>query len=126
VPRKQTSEVKNSRTRKNEISQSGKKNGCKKYHSLSCLEGHSLRIGFIVSHVNSEPTKMVLTMKDLMMTMTVTSVNKLYERVLILNDWHKCYWPKLEHQHEPIIAYFSAINSSYCICLLVYINGVSE
>jgi hypothetical protein len=63
-------------------------------------------------------TKVKLTLKGLVMTVNVTSVNALCELVLILNDWQKslfyvrCYRPRFKRQHKRDIAYYSGINSS--------------
>lgn len=48
------------------------------------MASHSLRAGCIVCDVKNGPTKMVLKLKDLLITLYVTSASALCEYVLIV------------------------------------------
>jgi len=53
-------------------------------NSAFCMESHSLRAGCIVCDARNGPTKMVLKLKDLLITLYVTSASALCEFVLIV------------------------------------------
>lgn len=86
----------------------------------SCMESHSLRAGCIVSDLKSGPTKMVLKLKDLPITLNVTSKSALCEFVLIVMineiDFFCPGLPAEIEKSTKHIMFSLFINSGYFIC----------
>lgn len=85
--------------------------GKKNRNCVSCVESHSLRAGCIVCDVKNGPTKMMMKLKDLLITLYVTSASALCEYVLIviINEIALLlgYRPRLKSQQNiSILAFY--------------------